>query len=198
MLMSHAGRTNKQSKIELLSLWTGRLSFAIREEQDNSKLGSTQQWIKSKLTGCGRGQAKGAKEKMGTKETMGANGLDAARDSEKQWETMRNNEKQWEKVINEGKRCETTRNGEKWWETVRSDEKQWKTKGLDAVWNVSPIIIINNLPSLLFGDRMVQGPSYDDMMIIIWGYDDTDMVPGSYPHRKYMVCMIWYVKHKYF
>ena len=25
----------------------------------------------------------------------------------------------------------------------------------------------------------------------IWGYDDTDMLPGSYPHRKYMVCMVW-------
>ena len=28
-------------------------------------------------------------------------------------------------------------------------------------------------------------------MIILWGYDDTDMLPGSYPHRKYMVCMVW-------
>ena len=23
------------------------------------------------------------------------------------------------------------------------------------------------------------------------GYVDTDMLPGSYPHRKYMVCMVW-------
>ena len=25
---------------------------------------------------------------------------------------------------------------------------------------------------------------------VILGYDDTDMLPGSYPHRKYMVCMV--------
>ena len=31
---------------------------------------------------------------------------------------------------------------------------------------------------------------YDDMMVIIWGYDDTYMLAGSYPHRKYMVCML--------
>ena len=23
------------------------------------------------------------------------------------------------------------------------------------------------------------------------GYVDTDMLPGSYPHRKYMICMVW-------
>ena len=32
--------------------------------------------------------------------------------------------------------------------------------------------------------------SYDDMTIIIWGYNDADMLPVSYHYRKYMVCMV--------
>ena len=31
---------------------------------------------------------------------------------------------------------------------------------------------------------------YDYIMIIIGGYDDTEMLPVSYPHRKYLVCMV--------
>ena len=32
---------------------------------------------------------------------------------------------------------------------------------------------------------------YETQIEGIWGYDDTDMLPESYPHRKYMICMVW-------
>ena len=35
--------------------------------------------------------------------------------------------------------------------------------------------------------------SSDDMIIIIWGYGYDKMLPRPYPHRKYMVYMIWII-----